>query len=270
MGPTKSSGAALRRQKLEEERPGKELAQEPEEEEAEGQQNALVEVQQRSAPAKVCGQGNRAAGTDQPAARCISASWVEGTCLRDCDIAIAKRIEAGREAMIAGLCESPLTLPGYLRSGGTSSTRARTLLRDIIHLDETCTSSARTPPPTPVFVHSHPSAWCRRPGMAQRLPQMQAPAIAPVTPFKPAHEPADSEERAGDGTISAKNLLDDDDMDNWLSVAAIEAELKPKVIEEFAPSPVPTSGCAGCRTWTSNSSLNGCRSRPRRNASMGT
>jgi RNA polymerase primary sigma factor len=69
------------------------------------------------------------------------------------------------------------------------------------------------------------------PGQPERLPQMPAPAIAPVTPFKPTAERADSEERGGDGTISASNL--DDEMDNWLPVAAIEAELKPKVIETF-------------------------------------
>jgi RNA polymerase primary sigma factor len=48
-------------------------------------------------------------------------------------------------------------------------------------------------------------------------------------------EPEDEgagEEVEADGTISESNL-DDDDMENWLSVAAIEAELKPKVIETF-------------------------------------
>jgi RNA polymerase primary sigma factor len=35
------------------------------------------------------------------------------------------------------------------------------------------------------------------------------------------------------GTINESNPDDDDDMENWLSVAAIEAELKPKVIETF-------------------------------------
>ena len=54
-----------------------------------------------------------------------------------------------------------------------------------------------------------------------------------ATPFKPADERADGEETAADGTISESNLDDDDDMENWLSVAAIEAELKPKVIETF-------------------------------------
>jgi RNA polymerase primary sigma factor len=33
---------------------------------------------------------------------------------REGEIAIAKRIEAGREAMIAGLCESPLTFQAII------------------------------------------------------------------------------------------------------------------------------------------------------------
>src|SRR5580693_1777285 len=62
---------------------------------------------------------------------------------------------------------------------------------------------------------------------------MQALAIAPATPFKPTDERADGEKTTTDGTIGESNLDDDDDMENWLSVAAIEAELKPKVIESF-------------------------------------
>ena len=34
-------------------------------------------------------------------------------------------------------------------------------------------------------------------------------------------------------TINENDLDDEDDEENWLSVAAIEAELKPKVIEAF-------------------------------------
>jgi RNA polymerase primary sigma factor len=61
---------------------------------------------------------------------------------------------------------------------------------------------------------------------------MQAPATAPATatPFKAVGERTDGEETTADGTMSESNL-DDDDMENWLSVTAIEAELKPKVIE---------------------------------------
>ena len=63
---------------------------------------------------------------------------------REGEIAIAKRIEAGRDAMIRGLCESPLTFEAImvwrdeLRSG-------RVLLRDIIDLE--ATYGAENPPP---------------------------------------------------------------------------------------------------------------------------
>ena len=64
---------------------------------------------------------------------------------REGEIAIAKRIEAGRDAMIRGLCESPLTFEAImvwrdeLRSG-------RVLLRDVIDLE--ATYGAENPPPT--------------------------------------------------------------------------------------------------------------------------
>ena len=72
------------------------------------------------------------------------------------------------------------------------------------------------------------------PGLSGRPPKIQAPATAPATatPFKPARERTDRDETAADETFSESNL-DDDDVENWLSVAAIEAELKPKVIETF-------------------------------------
>ncbi len=67
--------------------------------------------------------------------------------------------------------------------------------------------------------------------------QMQAPAIAPATatPFKPTRASTDREATAAGGSIGESNLDedDDDDMQNWLSVATLEAELKPKVIETF-------------------------------------
>jgi RNA polymerase primary sigma factor len=63
---------------------------------------------------------------------------------------------------------------------------------------------------------------------------MPAPDTAPVIaiPFKPAGKNTDGKETAARGMISESYLDDDsDDNENWLSVAAIEAELKPKVIE---------------------------------------
>jgi len=55
---------------------------------------------------------------------------------REGEIAIAKRIEAGREMMIGGLCESPLTMKAIIAWRGALMER-RMLLRDIIDLDAT-------------------------------------------------------------------------------------------------------------------------------------
>ena len=68
------------------------------------------------------------------------------------------------------------------------------------------------------------------PGQPSQPPHVQAPATAPATAisFK-----TDRKVTAAHGTISESNPDDDDDMETWLSVGAIEAELKPKVIETF-------------------------------------
>ena len=55
---------------------------------------------------------------------------------REGEIAIAKRIEAGREAMIAGLCESPLTFQAII-IWRDELNDGKVLLRDIIDLEAT-------------------------------------------------------------------------------------------------------------------------------------
>jgi RNA polymerase primary sigma factor len=72
-------------------------------------------------------------------------------------------------------------------------------------------------------------------GESGRLSKTQAPTIALATQVKPADEPAAAEGMAGDGTINENDLDDEEEEDeeNWLSIAAIEAELKPKIIEAF-------------------------------------
>jgi RNA polymerase primary sigma factor len=61
--------------------------------------------------------------------------------------------------------------------------------------------------------------------------QLPTPNTAPVaTPFKPADNRSDSDETPA---VNESDLDDDKDKENWLSVAAVEAELKPKVIETF-------------------------------------
>jgi RNA polymerase primary sigma factor len=213
---------------LEEEVPtGEEL-----EKEAEGK-NELVEVQQRSVPAK-SGAKNPAERTDDPVRMYLREMSLVKLLSREGEIAIAKRIEAGREAMIGGLCESPLTFQAII-IWRDELNEGKVFLRDIIDLDATYAGPDVKVMPAPVISPDGQLivGVAATPGHPGRPPQIQALAIEPTTPFKPADERADGEETATDGTIGGSNLDDDDDMENWLSVAAIEAELKPKVIESF-------------------------------------
>ncbi len=130
---------------------------------------------------------------------------------REGEIAIAKRIEAGREAMIAGLCESPLTFQAII-IWRDELNDAKILLRDIIDLEATYAGPFARPPEAVTGNGAAPD---------------QHPAIEP--------EEADGPEQAdGQPRPSEEDMLDDEDeLANSISLAAMEAELKPKVLETF-------------------------------------
>ena len=122
---------------------------------------------------------------------------------REGEIAIAKRIEAGREAMIAGLCESPLTFQAII-IWRDELNNAKILLRDIIDLEAT---------------YEGPEA-------------KSAPPLMPTAIEAPPPAPAPQPD--GDGEPRPEGELDEeDDFENAMSLAAMEAELKPKVLETF-------------------------------------
>src|SRR3984957_20714148 len=104
------------------------------EREAEGE-NELVEVQQRSVPAK-SGAKNLAERTDDPVRMYFREMSSVELLSREGEIAIAKRIEVGREAMIAGLCESPLTFQAII-IWRDELNEGKVFLRDIIDLEAT-------------------------------------------------------------------------------------------------------------------------------------
>ena len=209
--------------------PEKEMAtgEEPEEE-AEGE---LVEVRQRSVPAKF-GATEPGKRTEDPVRMYLREMGSMELLSREGEIAVAKRIEAGREATIAGLCESPLTFQAII-IWRDELNEGEVFLRDIIDLEATYAGPNSKSIPAPVIGPvGQLIGGIAVPDQLARPTQMQAPvtASATVTPFKSADESTEGEETAADGTISD---LDDDDVENWLSVAAIEVELKPKVIEIF-------------------------------------
>jgi RNA polymerase primary sigma factor len=81
-------------------------------EEAESESGELIEVQQK-VPAKSEAK-EPTERTDDPVRMYLRAMGSIELLSREGEIAIAKRIEAGREAMIAGLCESPLTFQAII------------------------------------------------------------------------------------------------------------------------------------------------------------
>jgi RNA polymerase primary sigma factor len=132
---------------------------------------------------------------------------------REGEIAIAKRIEAGRETMIAGLCESPLTFQAII-IWRDELNEAKILLREIIDLEAT---------------YAGPEA-------------KQAPVVArPDEDAKPAQEekgrgrPSSREDDDVTNVgADTRGIGDDDDEDEDevnLSLAAMEAELRPQVME---------------------------------------
>jgi RNA polymerase primary sigma factor len=126
---------------------------------------------------------------------------------REGEIAIAKRIEAGREAMIAGLCESPLTFQAII-IWRDELMNAKVLLRDIIDLEATYDGpEGKAAPPVT--------------SAAGVVPPPAPPAVPPV-----------GVEDGGEGRVEGE-LDDEDEYENTLSLAAMEAELKPKVLETF-------------------------------------
>ncbi len=208
-------------------------------EEPEAEAGELVEVQQK-VPAKAEAK-EPAERTDDPVRMYLREMGSVELLSREGEIAIAKRIEAGREAMIAGLCESPLTFQAII-IWRDELNEGKVFLRDIIDLEATYAGPDAKAMPAPVIgpdgqpivqVVAGPNVpGAPMPG-APVLAQTPAPPAAPAaaTPFKAAND--DEVEGAEKPEGAPEGDFDDDDMENSLSLAAIEAELKPKVLETF-------------------------------------
>ncbi|WP_207461961.1 RNA polymerase sigma factor RpoD [Azospirillum sp. SYSU D00513] len=126
---------------------------------------------------------------------------------REGEIAIAKRIEAGREMMIGAICESPLTIRAILE-WHDALMEGKMLLRDIIDLDATYGGGPDGEEIPAELAEGAPA------------PEAEAPAAEGDEPAPPRPEGEGEEEG-------------DEDGENSLSLSAMEAALKPQVIETF-------------------------------------
>jgi RNA polymerase primary sigma factor len=211
--------------------PEEDEREEAEEEEANGGAGEIVATT-RSPLAKV-EKAPPAERTDDPVRMYLREMGSVELLSREGEIAIAKRIEAGREAMIAGLCESPLTFQAII-IWRDQLNEGKILLRDIIDLEATYAGPDAKGMAAPVVIGPDGQPIVAAVAAADALPpQTAAPATAPAgaTPFKPApdHDSGGEEKPAGESEPD----FDEDDMEGSLSLTAIEAELKPKVLETF-------------------------------------
>jgi RNA polymerase primary sigma factor len=188
---------------------------------------------------------------------------------REGEIAIAKRIEAGREAMIGGLCESPLTFQAII-IWRDELNEGKVLLRDIIDLEATYAgpfarqpeseaddAAEDVPPPAAngarhagangangthataghagVTTHLnglHSGAGGSAHGAHHAVHDRQGGQSAHAAQFAPGR--VDGATPEGEPEFRPDDNYDDeDDLENSLSLAAMEAELKPKVLETF-------------------------------------
>jgi RNA polymerase primary sigma factor len=138
---------------------------------------------------------------------------------REGEIAIAKRIEAGRDMMIGGICESPLTVRALLLWRDALNEN-KMLLRDIIDLDQTY-GAANLDEPAPLVAKPQPVA-------------------DPVAAANGAGEAEEDGEESDEGSelaeLEAEAEGDDGDgdgEDSSISLAAMEAQLKPGMMAIF-------------------------------------
>lgn len=138
---------------------------------------------------------------------------------REGEIAIAKRIEAGRDTMIFGLCESPITFNAII-GWSTALNEGTMQLREILDLDAMLSKD-----PAPEALSDDEDA--------DDNGEISSKNAGPS--FKEEEEPEEaSADEDEDGERRVPRPSDDDDEDNTLSLAQMEEQLKPQALEKFA------------------------------------
>ena len=146
------------------------------------------------------------------------------------EIAIAKRIEAGREKMIGAICESPLTIRAIVHWHDALA-EGRMLLRDIIDLDATY---GRVPGTTQSMAADEESDKDEKEGEEgeKEGTNDQETTAKEEDTRKDDDKKSDSNDKESvDG--GDKGDGEDDDEDTTMSLAMLEQTLMPEVIENF-------------------------------------
>ena len=144
---------------------------------------------------------------------------------REGEIAIAKRIEAGRDTMIWGLCESPITFNAIIEWSNNLNEGVMQL-REILDLEAMLSKG-----PTPEQINADEEGGENADG--EITEKTAGPTIKEED--EPEEEEAASDDEEDMVERRAKPAAsDDDDDENALSLAQMEEQLKPQALEKFA------------------------------------
>ncbi|KRS18820.1 RNA polymerase sigma factor RpoD [Roseovarius indicus] len=188
------------------------IIEDEEAEEEEQKSTAVAEIGRKGELTLGSGKEEKLDRTDDPVRMYLREMGSVELLSREGEIAIAKRIEAGRNTMIAGLCESPLTFQA-ITIWRDELLGEDILLRDVIDLETTFSGQM---------------------GDEESESMVEAAnlASAPTGGEKKKEESSEPELDADGNPISREDDGDDEEDDQAnMSLAAMEAALKPRVLE---------------------------------------
>jgi RNA polymerase primary sigma factor len=160
--------------------------------------------------AEATGEDEELGRTDDPVRMYLREMGSVELLSREGEIEIAKRIEAGQDKMIGGICESPMTITA-LMMWRDAINEGRMLLRDVIDLEATQGG-----------VPGEGKSEATPPAPAMPRPAMPKPVVRP----QPAPAAAGANGEATEGGEAGG----EDDDENALSLSALEEKLKPEVL----------------------------------------
>jgi RNA polymerase primary sigma factor len=140
---------------------------------------------------------------------------------REGEIAIAKRIEAGRDMMIMGLCQSPITFHAIIQWSEALNAEEMQL-REILDLDAML---SKEPPADKLNDDAEDD---------DDDGEISEETAGPTIRDDDEDEDDDPDSEDEDGEEGSSKSDDDEDEDNTMSLAQMEAALKPDAIERFA------------------------------------
>jgi RNA polymerase primary sigma factor len=185
------------------------IIEDEEAEEEEAKSTAVVDTSSANRGVTIAsGNNEKLDRTDDPVRMYLREMGSVELLSREGEIAIAKRIEAGRNTMIAGLCESPLTFQA-ITIWRDELLSEDILLRDVIDLETTFGNQMGEDGDDD----------------GEEAPVAEAANVTSA-PKKEAEQELDA-----DGNPIAKDDDDDEDEQANMSLAAMEAALKPRVLE---------------------------------------